>query len=98
LIRRQRDACAIGEAGADVMRDPVDRRGLAQFRRTRRRQHRDGQVSPSWPTDAGTETRRPARSQLGEFDGACENDYPAQHFAPADPLQRPAEHHPAAAQ
>ena len=69
-----------------------------QRRLTRRRQHRDGQVPPGRAADAGAEGRGPARGQLGELHGARENDYPAGHFTLVDPLQRPAEHHPVAAQ
>jgi hypothetical protein len=98
LIHGQRGACGIGEASADVMRDPVDRRGLAQFRLTRCRQHSDGQVPSDWSADASAETRRPTRRQLCELHAARESDYPAGYFTVADSLQRPAEHHPAASQ
>jgi hypothetical protein len=98
LFRGQRDACGVGEGGADVMRNPVDRRCVAQFRLTRCRQHRDGQISPCWSADAGAEARRPTRRHLSELCGARENDYPSRYFTVPDPLQRTAEHHSSATQ
>ena len=85
-------------SGNRIERAGDDAAGLAQSRLTRCRQHPDGQVAPRRTSDAGPETRWPARRQLGEFDSARENDYPARHFTLTDPLQRPAKHHPAAAQ
>ena len=50
--------------------------------------HRDGEVAPGRPGDAGAEARRPARGQLGEAHGRVRKRLPAQTFRCRRSLQR----------